>query len=218
MIDSHFPDFQFPTHLKAAVFKRKLHYFLGRACIAQALEKLGHPRVQVETNPDRSPKWPSGILGALTHTDRWVMTAVAASGHFLGIGIDSEEISRATPIEKIAQSFADEQEKQLMHYANLPLRTWLFLIFSAKESLFKALYPIKREYFGFEHARVVSISPDQRVELPFSGSFFIQLTHPKNGFLQGTAFKGLYQVSQSQVHTWIGIHQEAASPPMEETL
>ncbi len=207
MIDSHFPDFQFPAHLKTAVFKRKLHYFLGRACVAQALEQLGHPRVQIETNPDRSPKWPSGILGAVTHTDRLVMTAVTASTHFLGIGIDSEEMSRTTPIEEIAKTFADEHEKQLIHHANLPLKTWLFLIFSAKESLFKALYPIKGEYFGFESARVVSISPDQKMELPSSGSFCIQLTQPKNGFPQGTVFKGLYQVSQSQVHTWIGIPQ-----------
>jgi enterobactin synthetase component D len=31
------------------------------------------------------------------------------------------------------------------------------LIFSAKESLFKALYPTVKSYFGFEHARVHDI-------------------------------------------------------------
>src|SRR4051812_2128234 len=51
-----------------AVAKRKREFALGRMCAHRALSALGVPACGLPMAADRSPVWPSGIVGSITHS------------------------------------------------------------------------------------------------------------------------------------------------------
>jgi 4'-phosphopantetheinyl transferase EntD len=185
---------------------------MGRYCIAQALKQMGHAPIQVESHADRSPIWPSGWIGSLTHTDDFAMAAVGLTEQVGGIGIDAEDLSRSTQIEKTTKSFASDDEIRIGLNAQIPIHLWSFIIFSAKESLFKCLYPLRREFFGFDSARLNSVSLRKfdssstflKVQNEsLSGEFELKLIQGKNGVSAGTGFRGQFSVNDAKVQTLI---------------
>jgi enterobactin synthetase component D len=69
------------------------------------------------------------------------------------------------------------------------------LVFSAKEAVFKCLYPIVGRYFGYEDVRVVSLVVD-------SGTFGVRLDTPLSSeFPAGTVLEGRYRQDRDFVHT-----------------
>ena len=71
------------------------------------------------------------------------------------------------------------------------------IIFSAKESLFKCLYPEVKKYFDFKAARMI--------EVDFSTKTFqLELTETLTPFLrQGKKFEGLFDKNNNMVFTLI---------------
>lgn len=73
----------------------------------------------------------------------------------------------------------------------------LTVVFSAKESLFKALYPKVGYYFDFSAATMTSFSRDkQRFEFILNYSLNTKLT-------KGCCFKGWYQKKSGEILTLI---------------
>ena len=71
------------------------------------------------------------------------------------------------------------------------------LIFSAKESLFKALYPHVGDYFDFSAAEVVEINGNV-------GHFTIKLAQQLTSALkEGMTFKGYFDINADDVTTYI---------------
>ncbi len=60
-----------------AVSKRQNGYWATRHLGRLALAELGQATGPILNHPDRSPRWPAGILGAISHTDGWCGVAVA---------------------------------------------------------------------------------------------------------------------------------------------
>jgi len=98
---------------------------------------------------DRSPLWPPGFVGAISHAKDVAVAVVATVQCASGIGVDIEETNRLEDVE-IEPLVADEVERRWID--GRPAR--LVTLFSAKESVFKAFYPSHREYFGFESVRL----------------------------------------------------------------
>ncbi len=46
-------------------------------------------------NQDRSPRWPAGFVGSISHSRNWVVAAAARGEDYASIGIDSEPIASA---------------------------------------------------------------------------------------------------------------------------
>ena len=74
------------------------------------------------------------------------------------MGIDLEEMIAPAQAESVAAQIHDDQELALARGVGIAPNAATTLIFSAKESLFKALYPSVGEYFGFDEARLLEIS------------------------------------------------------------
>src|SRR5437763_335927 len=68
-----------------AVPKRRAEFATGRVCARQALERLGVAVGPLLPHPDRSPAWPPGIVGSISHTDGYCAVAVAEATRALGI-------------------------------------------------------------------------------------------------------------------------------------
>jgi 4'-phosphopantetheinyl transferase EntD len=154
----------FPQELAAvarATESRRREFATGRACARAALARLGYPAVAVPRGPRGDPVWPEGLVGSITHCAGYRAAAVALADDVLSLGIDAEP-DEALPdpgmLELIA--LAEERARLGELAAALPGTGWDRLLFSAKESVYKAWFPLARRWLGFESAHV-SIDQDQ---------------------------------------------------------
>ncbi len=139
-----------------AVRKRRLEFTAGRVAARQAMAELGLPPQPVLQAPDRAPLWPAGMIGSIAHCDKVCIAAIAQSGTARSIGIDVEPDS-ALPAD-LEHIICTPNERRWLDRQPLDDRNRLTkLIFSSKESLYKAQYPLTGEIIGFE---VVEIQPD----------------------------------------------------------
>lgn len=144
--------------VEQAIPKRRAEFAAGRRAARMALAGLGRPAVAIPVGAARAPLWPQGVQGAITHDLGLAMAAVSQSNASLGL-----DLTEAAPLPS-------ETRQSILPYsaeARLgPLEGRAG--FSAKESLFKALFPYVGAYFGFDAALV---RPDLK-----AGSFKISLT------------------------------------------
>jgi len=139
-----------------ATRKRVTEFRLGRAAAHDAMTNLMPQPVKVRKAKGGEPIWPNHITGSITHT-RYVAAAVLGSkNHIQSIGIDLEETRDHVNLQ-IAGQFSTEKEQQWIHahdtddtndhtHAALKLK----MLFSAKESLYKAIYQWKRKALGYK--------------------------------------------------------------------
>lgn len=149
--------------LQRAVAKRQAEYLAGRVCARAALQRLDGRAYIPGTHEDRSPIWPTGISGSITHGKNWAAAVVARTSDCQGIGLDQESLLSHERAERLAREILTEAEQQRMDAEQTGLT--VTLTFSLKESLFKALYPIVQKRFYFEHAEVLEWSADGHARL-----------------------------------------------------
>lgn len=127
---------------------REREFRAGRALAREALARFGienHPLLPGET---REPLWPVGFVGSISHCDGVCAVAVAESNRFSGIGIDLERTGRID--DRIAETVCTPDERRQLETLESPShRQRLSLLFSAKESVFKALFPLTRQLLEF---------------------------------------------------------------------
>lgn len=130
---------------------RRADFQNGRLAAGRCLVALGLERTPIRSGSDRAPVWPAGIIGSITHSGG-VALAAAAHRHAWGaIGLDLEHVSGVRRLA-IATRIADATEQAWIGES----RARLAAVFSAKEAIFKALYPRFGAWFGFE---AVSLRP-----------------------------------------------------------
>ncbi len=136
-----------------AVEKRRRQYTAGRLLSRQLLQEWDHGDHPLVPDADRVPTWPTGLVGCITHTDIWCAAVVGRSAAWRGLGIDVEP---ATPLsEPLHASVCRAEELQWLSERSPTERGLLAkAIFSAKESIYKALFPEVREFLGFEGMRI----------------------------------------------------------------
>lgn len=198
-----------PPALASVPHARQAEFLAGRTLARVALARLGRTDAQIPIGADRAPDWPEGFHGSLSHkipagqTDGYCL--VLATGPRLKskplIGLDAEGYAAGRALQAIRSKALGPQEHQLIAtQTDLPKDVLATLIFSAKESLFKALYPDVQRIFGFSAARCISLCPRG----PSRGSLCLQL----NSTLSTEARKGriytlVYQLDKTHLVTWI---------------
>ena len=135
---------------------RKEHYRSGRICAGEVLSKLGTRGQPVLRDPQtREPLWPEGISGAITHSGKWAAAAAGKTSDVSGIGIDLEDLERQVDSRISRHVCIPEEQKWLQECGEDFLEQNLKIIFSAKESIFKAFFPYTRTYLHFHDARIL---------------------------------------------------------------
>lgn len=164
-----------PHHaqLSSAGRKRKADHLAGRIAAAHALPDHAVPGI----GPSGEPLWPDGISGSITHSGTRAMAVVTQ--HPALIGIDCETFLPENEALEIKDGIIDAQEEALLSRSGYPFALALTLVFSAKESLFKALFPKVKSYMGFDSARITMLDKE---------TLMLALTRPLTGFDEGTAF------------------------------
>ena len=135
---------------------RKEHYRSGRICAGEVLSKLGTLGQPVLRDPQtREPLWPEGISGAITHSGKWAAAAAGKTSDVSGIGIDLEDLERQVDSRISRHVCIPEEQKWLQECGEDFLEQNIKIIFSAKESIFKAFFPYTRTYLHFHDARIL---------------------------------------------------------------
>jgi 4'-phosphopantetheinyl transferase EntD len=142
-----------------AVDKRRREFTTVRACARAALARLGLPPVPIVPGPRGAPQWPDGVVGSMTHCAGYRACAVALDRNLLALGLDAEPHDQLPDGVLVAVSLEEERKRLAALAAAAPGTHWDRMLFSAKESVYKAWFPLTGRWLGFEDASV-TIDPE----------------------------------------------------------
>jgi 4'-phosphopantetheinyl transferase EntD len=150
------PDDLFPAERELvgrAVEKRVREFSAGRLCARAGLSALGIGAAPLLIGSDRTPLWPSGIVGSITHTDGYCVAVVAPESNFSAIGVDAECAGR---VDRSLWSLTMRAEEiaRLQSLDEAAARNMATILFSAKEAFYKCQYTLTRGWIGFEDVAV----------------------------------------------------------------
>ncbi len=142
--------------------KRKIDFSLGRAAAHRALSRFDIPaEIPILRGESREPLWPVGIVGSIAHASGYGVAAVAREGDYRGLGVDIQKIEERYTDHLISR-FADSDEFEWVCSDASKRTERAVRLFSAKESVFKALYPIGRVWFAFDVAHLSPCESEDR--------------------------------------------------------
>ena len=125
---------------------RRREFATGRACARDALRRLGLPGDAIPAGPGGEPLWPAGVVGSITHCAGFWACAVGRERDCASVGIDAE-IDAPLPAGVLEVVASPGERDALGEFASPTFET---VLFSAKEAVFKAWYPLVRAWLGFE--------------------------------------------------------------------
>jgi len=185
--------------ISRSVEQKRAEFATARMCARKAMGELGLPPQQVLPGVRGEPQWPRGVIGSITHCMGYRAAVVGASSEGVTIGIDAEPDRGIADGVLEAISKPEEREAIRVLAREHPGPSWDRLLFSAKESVYKAWFPLTRRWLDFESATVTFD--------PVRGTFFARLLvtgpsvlgRPLNGF------RGRWMVGNGLVLTAIAI-------------
>ena len=124
-----------------AVPSRRTEFSLGRACARRALAELGIPALSIPVGASRQPVWPDGFVGSITHTVGLTASVAAPTFRIAAIGLDAEP-AHPLPDEVRRLVLTPSEMRQ-----GVPVEETV--IFSAKEAVYKALFPRGGRWLDF---------------------------------------------------------------------
>ena len=155
LIQRYFEDTQWTRfdQKTEAVLKRRHEFFAGRVCAALAYKELtGKDLTELPINEDRSPRWPTDVVGSITHNEKFVVAELSTEVKSLGIDL----VTLGSVQKHLQQNICNNSD--VTEVSGVEQEHLLSFIFSFKESLFKAVYPVVKEFFDFQAASVTKIN------------------------------------------------------------
>ena len=141
-------------YVARAVPSRRAEFVTGRACARIALARLGLAARPIPPGGRGEPIWPRGVVGSITHCAGYRGAVGARSAPVAGIGIDAEPNAPLPDGVLAAISLPQERAWVERLSATHAAVCWDRLLFCAKESVYKAWYPLARRWLDFEDASV----------------------------------------------------------------
>jgi enterobactin synthetase component D len=168
--------------------QRYNEFLAGRYCIHKAMNLNS----LVGISEKGTPNWPKGYCGSLTHSNGYVSVTIGKTENFKSIGRDSETIFNKKTAQSLEKLILNSKELKVN---KMGYEEFLTLVYSAKESLFKALNPLTGTFFEFLDVEIFNYCAENR-------SFMLKLNKNLNKDYQtGTIFKGHFEFKLGFVHT-----------------
>ena len=190
---------------------RRREFARGRACARLAMQKLGVRPLPLLRGRERQPLWPAALCGSITHCDGYCAAVVAHTRDMRTIGIDAEVIRAFGDVVLDRIALAGERAWMSGADARAP---WAVLLFSAKESVFKAWFQVFESALDFSHVHI-DFDPPRR-------AFRAIVKRNKRGAPAAVAFVGRYRFDRERVLTSAylevdapAIGDRAAAPPQK---
>jgi 4'-phosphopantetheinyl transferase EntD len=141
--------------IRDALPVRRQEFIAGRSYARSALRQIGGTEQSIPRADDRSPIWPLGYVGSISHTHHHCGAIVAESKLYLTLGLDIESDDPLEP--ELYSLIGSDRERRTLSF---PLKTEVGpvdrakLVFSAKESVFKACNPVTKVWLDFQEVEV----------------------------------------------------------------
>ncbi|MDP5253786.1 MULTISPECIES: 4'-phosphopantetheinyl transferase [unclassified Vibrio] len=167
-----------PSPIADAPFVRQQEFLAGRKAADKALKAINIDAPMLPIGDHRSPLWPEGVTGSISHKGAWAIACAQRQDVRQYLGVDIEQPLSVGVANAIATVCADDDERAyLSRHVRLVLgdkafhdvggdNDWALLItalFSAKESLFKAVYPAVNQYLEFSDAKLIAWQQEAQV-------------------------------------------------------
>lgn len=120
----------------------------ARALVRHLLAAEGLAAAAIGRGPAGDPVWPAGFTGSIAHDDEVAVCAIARKADIPSLGIDIE------PAEPLPDEIAALAVTPGDILAGTDPRLATRLLFSAKEAVYKAVYPLDGEVLEYEHIRI----------------------------------------------------------------
>lgn len=183
----------FPPALQQAVKKRRAEYLVSRWLAREVMGQMGIAGFLLQNHSDRSPRWPDGLQASLSHTDGAV--ALAATRQPRCVGVDIESVMSLRTAEETAALLMSSDEKAQLRALRLPFSLAATLLFSLKESLYKALWPQLHQPMDFHQASLLEADiAAGRAVLALNQTF-------STTFAAGTRLEAEFQLEADRVLT-----------------
>lgn len=163
-----------PGEAIAAIPARLAEYAAGRHAARQAMAELGLHAPPIPMAQDRSPQWPPGLSGSITHSATLCLAAVTRLPRLIGLDLEP-----MIPLDAdLWETILTPAERNRLSATPLMAK----LHFCAKEAAYKAQYPRSQTLFDFQTLEI-TLGP---------GSFTAMFLHPVPGFATGSTLHGQY--------------------------
>ncbi|HHA2292782.1 4'-phosphopantetheinyl transferase family protein [Enterobacter ludwigii] len=193
-------DVPVPSRLANATEQRRAEYLAGRIGAQKLLQHFDTSLRAPLMTDYRAPSWPPCFRGAISH-DRDLASAAVIKIHHGRVGIDIESLTPKVALDTISQRIASAREiDTLITSSDLLLDSILLLLFSAKESAYKAFPREYQQHLDFHSFELRDIDPHLQ-------RFTFSLTHRLNHVYEaGFNFKGWYEFLENRVLTLVHLH------------
>jgi len=186
---------EFPQMLTKSACKRKAQFLAGRVLSRLAISRLGGQSGDVRVGHARQPLWPTGFRGSISHRHEHVAGLATCNTDFYS-GVDIEEVCTERRSRAVAAIAFVEQERRFLRSFPHDPDLLTTLLFSAKETLFKALFPSVGRYFRLTDMVVCSLNIAER-------TLFLELARDFNERLpRKTRFRIDFLFRATNVVTW----------------
>jgi len=137
-----------------AIPRRQREFAAGRAAARQAMLQLGWTACPVPANPDRSPCWPAGLIGSISHSPTICVVVLGQTDHWHSIGVDIESDRGVEP--SLWSSICSHTELTLLYsQPEYEQKLQASRIFTAKEAFYKFCNPEEQIQLEFQSATTV---------------------------------------------------------------
>lgn len=193
-----------PDSILNSLSKRQSSFFYGRVCAEQVLTELGVPP-KLDIGKMRQPIWPNGVKGSISHCHGIALAVATDQWDLHGIGIDIELFldNRTRDVIKKSALNTSEQEQlnRWMDITGLSENKLVTIIFSIKESFYKAVSNYVHRILEFDAIEIVNIT-QKNVEFIIQEKSVVD-TLIKQGMIQDVSLKGQYIVHEYNAITCV---------------
>lgn len=184
--------------------RRRQEFADVRACARAAMAALGVPPQPLLPGERGAPRWPAGVVGSMTHCAGYRAAVCARAGDLAAVGIDAEpHLPVPDGVLRLVAS-PDEHDHLDALTAADPAVHWGRLLFSAKEAVYKAWFPLTGRPLGFRDAALEIARPTGPGDV---GAFRARLLVP-GPVVAGratTAFEGRWSVRDGLVRCAVAV-------------
>jgi 4'-phosphopantetheinyl transferase EntD len=139
--------------LEAATVSVRRASGAGRDLARRLCHQLEYAVDAIPRSPHRSPVWPIGLVGSISHDAEFVAAAVGLSNAVKGLGIDIEPLQQLPA--GVMEMIGTKRELEALGGLEFCDK----VLFCIKEAVFKAVYPRDSIFLDFNDV-TVSVKPE----------------------------------------------------------
>lgn len=187
-----------PLKIAQACVERKNEYLCGRVLAQAVLNHHFNLDQPITSMHEHLPIWPSHVLGSISHSQNKLIVALSNNAVYLGIDIEhwvTSEFAQESAHLILTPSEFDLWKSKACEFFDFA--HYVSLIFSVKESLYKAVYPTAKQYIDFLEASIFDFNFENQI-LMLS---FCPETQERYQLLE--QYQGGWVVEQDHIMTWV---------------